>query len=174
MIDCHQNAEKIAKAVTFQYGESNGPLILDMSDAMENNSFFPEPKSSITTGDVKGLYNSWHVILWIYHSFILAALAKSDMHIQGQIECGTQYHFTMETQTALVVPGEGDTYAVYSCTQWTGFVQAAVSNILGIPSSRYVVGIPSSRHVVHHKLHFGVGANELKWGGGEASCKWAI
>ena len=86
---------------------------------------------------------------------ILAALAKSDMHIQGQIECGTQYHFTMETQTALVVPGEGDTYAVYSSTQWTGFVQAAVSNILGIPSSRYVV---------HHNYIFGVGANELKCG----------
>ena len=66
-----------------------------------------------------------------------AALAKSDMHIQGQIECGSQYHFTMETQAALVVPGEGDTYAVYSSTQWAAYVQAAVSNVLGIPSSRY-------------------------------------
>lgn len=66
----------------------------------------------------------------------LAAISKSDMNIRGQIECGTQYHFTMETQTALVVPKEGETYSVYSSTQWVGAVQAAITNILGIPTSR--------------------------------------
>ncbi len=60
------------------------------------------------------------------------------MHIEGQIECGSQYHFTMETQTALVVPVEGETYAVYSSTQWASYVQAAVANVLGIPSSRFI------------------------------------
>lgn len=59
------------------------------------------------------------------------------MNIRGQIECGSQYHFTMETQTALVVPKEGETYSVYSATQWVGYVQSAVANVLGIYASRY-------------------------------------
>ena len=69
------------------------------------------------------------------------SMTKSDMHVQGEIDCGSQYHFTMETQTALVVPGEGDTYKVHSATQWVNYVQAAVANVLGIPSSRCVMCI---------------------------------
>ena len=66
-----------------------------------------------------------------------AAISKSDMMLRGQIECGTQYHFTMETQTALVVPQEGETYLVYSSTQWVAYVQAAIANVLGVANSRY-------------------------------------
>lgn len=64
------------------------------------------------------------------------AIAKSDQSVKGEIECGSQYHFTMETQAALVVPGEDNTYSVYSSTQYTAYVQAAVSQVLGIPGSK--------------------------------------
>lgn len=65
------------------------------------------------------------------------AIAGSDMSVHGQIECGSQYHFTMETQTALVVPDE-DGYTVYSSTQWVSGIQAAVANVLGVPVNMYV------------------------------------
>lgn len=61
------------------------------------------------------------------------------MSVKGQIECGYQYHFTMETQNALVVPNE-DGYTVYSSTQWVTYVQQAVANVLGVPVSRLVGG----------------------------------
>lgn len=57
------------------------------------------------------------------------------MNLRGQIECGSQYHFTMETQTSLVVPNEGETYSVYSATQWVTSVQAAVASVLGLENS---------------------------------------
>ena len=64
-------------------------------------------------------------------------MAASDMTIQGQIECGSQYHFTMETQTALVVPVE-DSFTVYSSTQCVSNIQTAVAKTLGVPVSRYI------------------------------------
>jgi xanthine dehydrogenase molybdopterin-binding subunit B len=72
----------------------------------------------------------------VCHAMPAAAISQSDMTLRGQVGCGSQYHFTMETQTSLVVPEEGETYSVYSSTQWTGFIQIAVANILGIPNSR--------------------------------------
>ncbi len=68
-IDCHQNAEKIAKAVTFEYGESSGVLILDAHTAVDRNSLFPEPTATFTSGDVKGML--WNPTMWtpsVFHS----------------------------------------------------------------------------------------------------------
>ena len=61
--DCHQNAEKIAKAVTFQYGESSSTPILDVKDAVQKNAFYPEPKVNIISGDAKGTSDSLYVTL---------------------------------------------------------------------------------------------------------------
>ncbi len=66
----------------------------------------------------------------------IGAIAGSDIKVKGQIECGSQYHFTMETQNALVVPTD-EGYTVYSSTQWVTNVQLAVANFLGIPNSRW-------------------------------------
>ena len=73
--------------------------------------------------------------MYIYIS--LAAITNSDKSVKGQIKCGSQYHFTMETQNSLVVPHE-DGYTVYSSTQWVTDVQLAVANVLGVPNSRFV------------------------------------
>lgn len=70
----------------------------------------------------------------------VAAIQNSDHVISGQISCGSQYHFTMETQTALVVPLE-EGYTVYSATQWTDNVQAAVAGVLGIGASSVDVSV---------------------------------
>lgn len=52
--DTRQNAENIAKAVTIEYGEALGPVIVKTEDAVRKNSFFAEGQKSITTGDANG------------------------------------------------------------------------------------------------------------------------
>lgn len=115
---------------------------MDTADAVRSNSFFTDSagEDSVTSGDATGIMClPSHDCACQYRYLVnVAAMSKADMTIRGQIECGSQYHFTMETQAALVVPTEGHTYSVYSSTQWVGYVQAAVANVLGIPSSRYV------------------------------------
>lgn len=51
--------------------------------------------------------------------------------VKGSFEIYGQYHFTMETQTALCVPAENG-MDVHSATQWVDFTQIAVAECLGI------------------------------------------
>ena len=60
--------------------------------------------------------------------------------ISGQVECGSQYHFHMETHTAVVIPDEGG-FKVHSSTQWADRVQAAVAIVLDIPASSVAVTV---------------------------------
>lgn len=55
--------------------------------------------------------------------------------IKGVFASGSQYHFTMETQTCLCVPLE-DGMEVYTATQCMGLTQSAVAQCLGVPQNR--------------------------------------
>jgi len=115
--DTQENATRIAQAVSVQQ-ESAGKPILTLQDAIAAGSFFdsPGPADVVKVGDAK------------------AAISSSPHSIQGEVECGTQYHFHMETHTSLCIP-EDDGFTFVSSTQWTALTQAAVSNVLGIPTS---------------------------------------
>lgn len=67
--------------------------------------------------------------------FSTAAIVNSDHVISGEISCGSQYHFYMETHGCLCVPKEGG-YEVYSSTQWPAEVQFGVAGVMGVPTSR--------------------------------------
>ena len=54
--------------------------------------------------------------------------------IKGHMEQGLQYHYTMETQSCVVVPIE-DGLDVYSSTQWMDIGQMAIADALNIPNS---------------------------------------
>lgn len=54
--------------------------------------------------------------------------------IKGHMEQGFQYHYTMETQTCVVVPIE-DGLDVYSSSQWIDYSQIAIADALNIPNS---------------------------------------
>ncbi len=60
--------------------------------------------------------------------------------ITGQVELGAQYHYHLETHTAVVVPDEGG-FKVQSATQWIDRVQAAVAMVMDVPASAVDVSV---------------------------------
>ena len=55
--------------------------------------------------------------------------------IKGHFAIDGQYHYTMETQTAICVPGEHGTMDVYSSTQWLDIAQMAIAQMLNVKES---------------------------------------
>ncbi|XP_052893269.1 xanthine dehydrogenase/oxidase-like isoform X2 [Anopheles moucheti] len=62
------------------------------------------------------------------------AAPKGAIKVKGCFEIGGQYHYTMETQTAVCIPIE-DGMDVYSATQWIDFTQIAISKLLNVPEN---------------------------------------
>ncbi|XP_043523035.1 xanthine dehydrogenase/oxidase-like isoform X2 [Frieseomelitta varia] len=54
--------------------------------------------------------------------------------IKGEFRCGSQYHYTMETQTCVCVPIE-DGMDVYPASQWVDLIQVAIAECLGIKNN---------------------------------------
>jgi xanthine dehydrogenase large subunit len=68
-----------------------------------------------------------------------AAIAAADHVLEGVFINAGQDHFYLESQAALVVPGEFDQLVVHSSTQHPTEVQEVVAHLLGIDMSRVVV-----------------------------------
>ncbi|XP_073360672.1 putative aldehyde oxidase-like protein [Aegilops tauschii subsp. strangulata] len=59
--------------------------------------------------------------------------------LRERVKLASQYHFYMETQTALAIPDEDNTMVVYSSTQYPEAVQSVIARCLGIPFSNVLV-----------------------------------
>ena len=68
-----------------------------------------------------------------------AALASAEHVLEGTFINGGQDHFYLESQAALVVPGEFGAVTVYSSTQHPTEVQEVIAHLLGIDMSEVVV-----------------------------------
>ncbi|KYN03669.1 Aldehyde oxidase 2 [Cyphomyrmex costatus] len=55
--------------------------------------------------------------------------------IKGVFQCGSQYHYTLETQSCVCVPVEGN-MNVYPSSQWMDLIQVSIANCLNVRSSR--------------------------------------
>ena len=65
----------------------------------------------------------------------LEAIVSSANVIEGEVSCGTQYHYSMETQISLCIPSE-DGLKVYASSQWIDYAQKSVAQVLNMPCAR--------------------------------------
>ncbi|MEG3127265.1 xanthine dehydrogenase molybdopterin binding subunit [Pantoea cypripedii] len=96
------------------------PAILDVCEALEQGYFVQQPHVH-QRGDAD------------------AALARAPHRIQGSFHIGGQEHFYLETQTALVIPGEDANLQVFSSTQNPTEVQKLVAEVMGISMNNVTI-----------------------------------
>ncbi|KAM7257130.1 hypothetical protein ACFE04_012871 [Oxalis oulophora] len=117
--DTQKHADIAANHSVIDYGTENlEPPIISVEDAVQRKSFFEVldffyPKQ---VGDVvKGMAEADHKI------------------ISAEIKLKSQYHFYMETQTALAVPDEDNCMVVYSSIQCPEYAHSVIAKCLGVP-----------------------------------------
>ncbi|MGN6186291.1 MAG: xanthine dehydrogenase molybdopterin binding subunit [Thermoanaerobaculia bacterium] len=110
------NAAK--RAIQIEYEELTP--ILTIEDAIAARSFIGETRF-IRRGDAD------------------AALASAEHVLEGIFDNGGQDHFYLESQAALVVPGEHGALTVHSSTQHPTEVQEVIAHLLGLDMSQVVV-----------------------------------
>ncbi len=110
------NAAK--RAIRIEYEELTP--ILTIEDAIAARSFIGETRF-IRRGDAD------------------AALASAEHVLEGVFDNGGQDHFYLESQAALVVPGEHGALTVHSSTQHPTEVQEVIAHLLGLDMSQVVV-----------------------------------
>lgn len=94
--------------------------ILDVKQALEQESFVQQPHVH-QRGDAD------------------AALARAAHRIQGEFHIGGQEHFYLETQVALVIPGEDRALQVFSSTQNPTEVQKLVASVMGVSMNKVTI-----------------------------------
>lgn len=109
-----------AALVKIEYEEL--PAILEIEDALEQESYTYPPQMMIK-GDAE------------------AAIASAAHTISGELRCGGQDHFYLESNVALAVPRDDGDLDVYSSTQHPSEVQHGVAHTLGVPTNAVTVEI---------------------------------
>ncbi|GFO29431.1 indole-3-acetaldehyde oxidase-like [Plakobranchus ocellatus] len=118
--DNRETATAAAEKVKITYKDVKTPIVT-IQDAIKKQSFHPDPPKPLVIGDAK------------------AAIAAAPHNVLGQIECGEQYHFHMETQSALCIPTDEGGMDVIASTQWLDGVLETVAQVLGIEQSQVTV-----------------------------------
>ncbi|KAF6169816.1 hypothetical protein GIB67_034208 [Kingdonia uniflora] len=138
--DTQRHADTVANTVVVKYDNENlKPPILSVEEAVERSSFIEVPPFLMPeqVGDFsKGMAQADHKIL------------------SAEIRFGSQYHFYMETQTALAVPDEDNCMVVYSSTQCPENAQIVIARCLGVPNHNV--------RVITRRVGGGFGGKALK------------
>ncbi|GFO29434.1 xanthine dehydrogenase [Plakobranchus ocellatus] len=119
-VDNRETATAAAEKVKITYKDVKIPIVT-IQDAIKKQSFHPNPPKPLVIGDAK------------------AAIAAAPHKILGQIECGEQYHFHMETQSTLCIPTDDGGMDVVASTQWLDGVLETVAQVLGLEQSQVTV-----------------------------------
>ena len=118
--DSYDQARVAAALVAIEYEER--PAVLDIEQALEQEHY-TYPPQFMTIGEPE------------------TAIAEARHRVAGQVKCGGQDHFYLESHIALAVPGEYGDMQVYSSTQHPSEVQHAVSHVLGVPTNAVTVEV---------------------------------
>ena len=127
LADSAAHAQEAAKNVIITY-KNQQPPILTIQEAIEAQSFFPQTNpfttiDKIVSGDVE------------------TGFSQSDHVFQGAVEAPSQYHFHMETQQCIIIPGENGEFVLHSSTQWPYMIQKTVASVLGTSDAKITVGL---------------------------------
>ncbi|XP_025087515.1 xanthine dehydrogenase-like [Pomacea canaliculata] len=120
--DDTMTAETAASLVKVTYKDVQPPL-LNLDEAIKQKSFFPGAPNPLIVGDPD------------------AAIKGSPRRISGSIECGTQYHFQLETQIARCCLNDSGGIEVEASTQWIDGTCEIVAKVLNIPQSSVMVEV---------------------------------
>jgi len=118
--DTYDQALAAAKKIRVEYEELEP--VLSIEEAWEKGLFTYAPPK-IVLGDAEG------------------TIEKSARTVSGEVRCGGQDHFYLESHIALAVPGEDRDMLVYSSTQHPTEVQHSVSRLLDIAHSDVTVEV---------------------------------
>jgi len=112
--------EALRAAAALQPDITPLPALLDPEEALARQDYLMPPQV-IARGDAA------------------AAIAAAPHTAEGRFRAGGQEHFYLESQVALVVPGEDGDLAITSSTQHPTEVQHIVGRVLGIDFARITV-----------------------------------
>lgn len=119
--DTRELAQRAAAAVRLDIVPH--PALLTMDAAIEAGSTHGTPHV-IARGDVDD------------------ALAQAQVVVRGEMRCGGQDHFYLETQAALVQPTDDGGFHIQSSTQHPTEIQKMAAHVLGIGAHRIVCEVP--------------------------------
>ena len=118
--DTYDQAHAAAKKVVVEYEELTP--VLEIEDALEREQY-TYPPQIMTYGDPD------------------ASIAAAPRRIKGELRCGGQDHFYLESNIALAVPRDDGDLDIYSSTQHPSEVQHGVAHTLGVPTNAVTVEV---------------------------------
>lgn len=78
----------------------------------------------------------WRRVCMKTHGFLRCFLGNNIKHtIKEVFQCGSQYHYTMETQSCVCIPVE-DGMDVYPTTQMLDLTQVSIAECLNVKNNR--------------------------------------
>lgn len=118
--DTYDQALAAVRAVRVAYEELTP--VLSIEEAWEKEQFTYNPPK-IVFGDAE------------------AARSGAEHVVSGEVSCGGQDHFYLESHIALAVPGEDGDMTVYSSTQHPTEAQHGVSRVLGVAQNDVTIEV---------------------------------
>ncbi|XP_018363392.1 PREDICTED: xanthine dehydrogenase/oxidase-like [Trachymyrmex cornetzi] len=111
--ETHNGANEAAKLVKITYSECRKPVI-SIEDAIATQDETRIRQNASIPAKNKG--------------------KNTDRVINGVFQCGSQYHYTMETQSCVCVPVE-DGMDVYPTSQWMDLIQVSIAQCLNVQNN---------------------------------------
>uniref|UniRef100_A0A1B0CV50 Putative xanthine dehydrogenase n=1 Tax=Lutzomyia longipalpis TaxID=7200 RepID=A0A1B0CV50_LUTLO len=76
----------------------------------------------------------------VVHAASQVGVDQQSNSIKGNLFCGPQYHYHMETQQTIAVPVE-DGFDIFPSTQWIDFTNMGVAHVLGVSNNDITIRV---------------------------------
>lgn len=112
-------------------------MIPTLKDAFELKTYDRIHTSEYKKIATEGWYTKYEKLsnIALTIAFLVGVSVGPSTEIKGTFSMGSQYHFSMETQTTICLPTENGGVDVYASTYWMDFTQMAIARCLNIPEN---------------------------------------